>query len=285
MKNKKEHILALKISLWLLVIAFTIVPIVFYGLDKRLLMELWIDKHFLNRYVVFLFLSIFIYIISYFFAKKAFEPVELANKKLKEYNHNVAHELKTPLSVIKSDLELLEMWKKLDLDIIKSSKDEITYIQNIIDSLLFLSQKQENIVFVNFDLYKEITKIIDKNFSLNRNRFEIEHIKSRRLKLNKNLLTILIKNLLENSIKYWDINENILITIDKNRIVFTNKISDSVKKLDKDKLFDTFYQSDNSRNTSWYGLGLSIVKKIVLSHNAKINIDIKDNYFIVNIDF
>ena len=286
MKNKKEHILALKISLWLLVIAFTIVPIVFYGLDKRLLFELWIDKHFVNRYVIFFFLSIFIYIISYFFAKKAFEPITIANKKLKEYNHNVAHELKTPLAVIKSDLELLEMWKKLDLDIIKSSKEEIESMQNIIDSLLFLSQKQESIEFENIDLSIQIKNCIKNKFSKNKNDFNItDKSNTKKIKVNKNLFTILIKNLLENAVKYWDRKDKIEIILEKNKLIIKNKISESIKNLDKEKLFETFYQADNSRSTSWYGLGLNIIKKVVELHKAEINIDIKNNYFIVNIEF
>jgi signal transduction histidine kinase len=47
--------------------------------------------------------------LSYFLARKTLKPITETNKKLKEYNHNLAHELKTPLSVIKSDLELLEL--------------------------------------------------------------------------------------------------------------------------------------------------------------------------------
>jgi len=54
-------------------------------------------------------LSVIIYFVSYFLAKFTIKPIEENNKKLKEYNHNLAHELKTPLAVIKSDLELLEM--------------------------------------------------------------------------------------------------------------------------------------------------------------------------------
>jgi signal transduction histidine kinase len=50
-----------------------------------------------------------LYYISLKLANKTTNNIKLANKKLREYNYNVAHELKTPLSVIKSDLELLEI--------------------------------------------------------------------------------------------------------------------------------------------------------------------------------
>jgi signal transduction histidine kinase len=50
-----------------------------------------------------------VYFIAYGLAKITIKPIEENNKKLKEYNHNLAHEIKTPLAVVKSNLELLEL--------------------------------------------------------------------------------------------------------------------------------------------------------------------------------
>jgi signal transduction histidine kinase len=62
-----------------------------------------------NKYIIFIILAILSYFISYFLAKITIKPIKEANELLKSYNHNLAHEVKTPMAVIKSNLELLEM--------------------------------------------------------------------------------------------------------------------------------------------------------------------------------
>jgi two-component system, OmpR family, sensor histidine kinase CiaH len=91
--------------------------------------------------IIFIILSFITYFISYFLAKITIEPIEENNKKLKEYNHNLAHEIKTPLAVINSNLELLEL--SYDRNLISSSKEEIASMVDITDSLLFLSENNE----------------------------------------------------------------------------------------------------------------------------------------------
>ena len=197
--------------------------------------------------------------------------------------HNLAHELKTPLSVIKSDLELLEMWKELDYDIIKSSKDEIISMQDIIDSLLFLSQKNINLDKKNLNISKFIEKNIKNKYDIEN--FELDLNSNIRIKVSEKLFEILFTNLINNAIKYWNNKQKILIKLDKNSLIIENHLKVNSLKIDKNKLFDSFYQSDDSRNSQGFWLGLNIVKKIVDLHNFNINIDIKNDLFIVVIKF
>ena len=84
------------------------------------------------------FSLVFIYLISRRLASLSFEPLIEANAKLKTYNHNLAHELKNPLSIIKTDLELAKLersFKKID-----SALEENKNIEEIINSLLFLTE-------------------------------------------------------------------------------------------------------------------------------------------------
>jgi len=116
-------------------------------------------------FIISILSSIILYFFSLRLAYKTTKNLEEANLKLKEYNYNLAHELKTPLSVLKLDLELLEMSWNVDNEIIKSSKDEIKSMQEIIDGLLFLSENKTDIKKDNIFLEKEIKSILDKNFS------------------------------------------------------------------------------------------------------------------------
>ena len=101
---------------------------------------------------------------------------------------------------------------------------------------------------------------------------------------NEVLLDTLIKNLIDNSIKYnvWD--EKIVIKITKNSFEISNKTDISIRKEDQDKLFDIFYQANNSRYWDWYGLWLSIVKKIIVLHNLKISLKIENKIFKITIN-
>lgn len=225
-----------------------------------------------NKYYLFIILSIIIYFFSYFFAKVTIEPIEENNKKLKEYNHNLAHEIKTPLSVIKSNLELLEI--NFDKELISSSKEEILYMQEIIDNLLFLSEK----TILNKKDYISIKEIVEKYKKENINiKIDWDFI----LIWNSILLDTMIKNLVDNALKYtiWD--EKILIKISKNSFEIKNKTSLDLNKSELDKLVDPFYQADNSRSWKWYWLWLSIVKKIAVLHNLNIIIKNINGYFIV----
>ena len=234
--------------------------------------------------IIILFSSFIIYFVSYKLAKKTTKNIREVNKKLSQYNHNLAHELKTPLSVIKSDLELLEMWRKLDLDLLYSSKKEIINMQEIIDNLLFLSESEANLEKEEIDLNNEIKEIINKYFWDFREKIFISWVNIKK-NFNKKLFDILIRNLLENAIKYSKKDEKIEIFLEKKYLIIQNKIDKNQWKIDTKKLFDTFYKLDNSRNSSWYWIWLSIVKKIIDLHNYKINIEIKKDLFIVKINF
>gem|GEM_PF-6595123 len=81
---------------------------------------------------------------------------------------------------------------------IKSSKEEIISMQEIIDSLLFLSQKQNNLQKEKINLFDIINEKIDKkNFIISKKNKEKIYILAER-----KLIEILLKNLIENALKY-----------------------------------------------------------------------------------
>jgi len=259
--------------------------------NEKITLVIWKDISYIfdsiHRLIcIALFITIFSSIILYFFslrlAYKTTKNIRKANKKLKEYNYNLAHELKTPLSVIKSNLELLEMFWKIDFETINSCKWEINSMQEIIDSLLFLSENEINIKKDKLLLKKEIEKIIEKYFNKNSKKIILNIDNKLKIKFNKKLFNILIKNLIENALKYWEKTSKIEIIFD-NKLIIKNKISTNLKLEDPSKLFETFYKWDNSRVTNWFWLWLNIVKKIIDLHNYKIKLKIENNYFIVKL--
>ena len=271
-----EKILAYKVSLEdITLIIWKDVSYIFEAIHRLVFIALFLT-------IISAFL---LYYISLKLAYKTTKNIKIANKKLREYNYNVAHELKTPLSVIKSDLELLEITWKIDKEVIESSKQEVGYMQEIIDSLLFLSENELVLEKDNILLKDEIKDIIWKYFEENKKDFIIKIPNDIKILFNKKLFDILLKNLIENALKYRWRPKKIYIDFTNNKLIFKNKIHKDIKNIDENKVFDTFYKADSSRTGKWFWLGLNIVKKVVELHNYDIKVEIKDKFFIISIIF
>ena len=228
-----------------------------------------------------LFIYLIVLLIGYKFIDKVASNIEESFKRLKIFNSNVSHELKTPLTIMKGEIEVALMNDECDKALLKSLLDEINYINEITDKLLFLTKKDalnkqnfeevdlEDIVLTLFEKYT-------KKISIDLNIEDEEYI----IKGDKTLLKIAISNLIENSIKYGATKLEITLKKEKNKIILS--IKDNGIGIPKDKLpfiFDEFYRVDESRNkkVKGFGLGLSIVKSIINLHNGKIKLISEEN--------
>jgi heavy metal sensor kinase len=207
--------------------------------------------------------------------------IENSFSKIKQFSNDASHELKTPLTVIRGELELA-LRKERSVseyqNIMQSLLEETKQLQELIDNLLFLSQENENnlqekfeeveLEEVIFDLiidYQKIAKEKDINIIS-------KDINPTTINANKTLLSIMIGNIINNSIKYSHQSSIIEIELKDNRLV----IKDYGMGMDKktlQSLFDRFYRDDNARTRGGYGLGLSIVKKIVQIYGFHIKVE------------
>ena len=218
--------------------------------------------------------SLIIFIFSKKFINKLFIPIEENIKDMTQFIHNAGHELKTPISVIDSNIQLMDNMKVYDSQMTKELKNEILNLNSLIESLIKLSSidiinnKEEvniNDTVVNIiDSFKD--KIKTKNITT-----KVDIPKKAEISANKDYFYILISNLIWNAIKYnkdwW--------TITINYKSWELSIKDNgiwIKEEELDKIFNRFYQVDKSRNTKWYGIWLSLVKKIVDIHKWKIEV-------------
>lgn len=223
--------------------------------------------------VISLLFAILLYIIWRKFVDRAFIPVEKNLKDMKDFIHNAWHELKTPLSVIDSNIQLIDDMKVYDKEMTKELKWEVIRLNSLIDSLVNLSDIDvfKNIEEVNLkNIIDEIIndfklKISEKNIEVN-----VNMIKTIKIKAHKNYLYIFLSNIIWNAIKYnlkdWK--------IDISYKVSELTIQDTgvwIDKADLPKIFDRFYKADKSRNSEWFGIWLSLVKKIADLYKWKIN--------------
>jgi two-component system sensor histidine kinase CiaH len=224
---------------------------------------------------------IIIYLLSRYLARITIEPIRQQSRELEAYSHNVAHELRTPLSIMRTNLELLRI--KPESRFIISTDEEITSMERIIESLLFLAKPNDVNIQKEINITKKTEEIIEKYSNENTIRFihEKKHVLK---KSSEELYGRILCNLIENAIKYkseWDI----VIELSKNNIIISNSISNNLSEIEQKNLIKAFYQWDTSRNSTGYGLGLALVAKIVDISGWTMGIITKNKEFVVEIVF
>ena len=238
-----------------------------------------------------LFLTLFIVFVSTSALYQIVQQKKISEIKT-DFINNMSHEFKTPIATINLALDAISNPKSL-----KTPNKLIQYANLIreennrmliqVENVLRISQLQksnETIHKKSIDLHKIILEatnhvqllLKDKGGILNTNLNASNYF----INGNKDHITNIIINLMDNAIKYCDKKPNIKIETynQKNDLVFT--VSDNgigmTANVQK-KIFDKFYRatSGNIHNIKGHGLGLSYVKKIVDLHKGKIILESK----------
>ena len=228
-------------------------------------------------FITLLFSALFYYIWNKFVWKNL-EPVKNTLDDMQSFIHNAWHELKTPISIIHSNLQLINATKTFDEDLVNEWLIEINKLDHLIESLVELSNINSSEYNENIDLASEIKSII-KDFKQMADDKEIKIKFSKKankeLFINKQYFYILFSNILKNAIKYNKKWWTVTISLYSNKI----KVKDTwvwIKKEDLEKIFDRFFMSTASRNNEWHGIWLSLVKKIADIYNIKIDVKSKE---------
>ncbi len=242
--------------------------------------------------IVAFIMLIFIYFISRFFANRSIKPVEEAFDRQKQFVADASHELKTPLAVINTNVDVLlsnsedtvgnqSKW----LHYIKSESERMTRLTN---DLLYLTQidySDAKMIFTRLNLSEAVENAIltmeaviyEHNLSLN---YEIEP--NLTAYGNSEQIREVVMILLDNALKYTNEKGLVEITLKKqhNAMVLTvANTGEGIPEEQLKKIFDRFYRTDKSRSRKGggYGLGLSIAKAIITQHNGKIHAKSKIN--------
>lgn len=223
-----------------------------------------------------IFLSLGIYIISSRFVNNTLAPVEENIDQMEQFIHNAGHELKTPISVIKSSLELMQLSKNYDEGITESI-GELSRMNNLIQALINLAtlDNLHNTESINL---REVCEQLRKNYEepLMKKKISLQIIEKKPclIQANKEYAEILLGNLLANAIKYNKIEGEIIITIDEKSITLQD-MGIGIAKENLKKVFDRFYQENEGRDEDSFGIGLSLVKKITDLYHWKVTIQSK----------
>jgi signal transduction histidine kinase len=211
---------------------------------------------------------------------------------MNQFSISAAHELKTPLTILRGEIEVAIKSEKTPreyIEILRSNYEETLRLIKIVDNLFFISKSENSLIKLNprqTDVREYFTSLL-KNLSVlaAEKRIDIE------LKLENDFTTEfdnqLIKqamiNLVDNAVKYGTEKDPVIIEVKQaNEIFWLLKVTNKVEELNSDKLekiFDRFYriESSRSRMNGGVGLGLAVVKSIALLHGGEINADKNNN--------
>ena len=211
-------------------------------------------------------------------SKRVIAPIQETYLKQKQFITGASHELKTPLAIISSNADVLEMMNG-DSKWTTNIHNQVDRLTSLVNSLVVFSRMEEEdtVERTSFDLTETLKSRIEDFDELAN--FQKKYIVT---DIDENLnyygekdsIIQLMDILLENAIKYAPEDSDILVKLNKNRKYATLKVSNkaNVKKGDLSKVFDRFYRLDESRNSAikGYGIGLSMAQLIAEKHKETI---------------
>lgn len=242
--------------------------------------------------IVSIISTILIACFSKFFADRAIHPIKSSFQKQKQFVSDASHELKTPLTIINTNIDLVLANKE---DSVKSQeqwlqniKEEASRMSKLTNNLLYLAKLDDgNVETIHSpcnlsDITKASTLAMEGIAFEKGLRIEDFIDPAIMVQGNPEQLRQVLIILLDNAIKYSIGKDPIQVHLHKqnNQAILTvQNHGETIQPDQQQKLFNRFYRIDNSRNsqTGGHGLGLAIAHDFVMRHNGKIAIDSQDD--------
>lgn len=225
--------------------------------------------------------------VGYLLAGKSLKPVKEMVDEQSRFVSDASHELRAPITAIRTELEVASMNDHISEDaqkILKSNLEEIIHLQDLANDLLELNCYEEQEYSAHFtknsllDVSEQaISNVIplakEKHITID-NQFQDINVLG-----DKSSLVRLLTILLENAVKYSGNDKTISLNSEIHKGQVLLRLTDQgigISDKDKRHIFDRFFRADQSRSrhsVSGYGLGLAIAKLIIQKHSGQILVE------------
>jgi len=209
-------------------------------------------------------------------------------KSQKTFTSNVSHELKTPLAIMKGYLDILK-WGKDDKDLLNEAIEnlnlEVKNIERIINTLFLNSNLEKITVKKEIANVKQLFEKIKKDYELLniKNEIIIKMDNEINIFVDKNLISEVLRGLIDNCIKYSVGNIELLAREGEIVEIIVRNYGEGIPEEEKKNLFNRNFQGKNAKKG--LGLGLPIIKDIILLNDGKIYIENRKDGIDVKIQF
>ena len=226
-----------------------------------------------------------VFALVWLMSRRITQPVEESIQKQRQFITDAGHELRTPITIIKANNEVLQMqngpnqWSR-------SIDHQANRLSSLVQSLLELSRLNEkdiDDISEEFDLSKTVAEAVETfrvPIESDGKVLEPAIEEGIRFKGSRDEMYRLVSLLMDNACKYSTDRDPIRVTLNKHHHI-TLSVSNSCEHIDEEKLghlFERFYRTDESRSrkTGGSGIGLSVVQAIVERHNGTVTASSND---------
>ena len=226
---------------------------------------------------------ILVFLLVLFLSNRVVRPISDSYEKQKRFITDAGHELKTPLTIIRADADILEMdlgdneW----LSDIKKQADRLT---SLTGDLVYLARMEEvgsKPVMLDFALSDVVNETAQSFLALaqtQEKQFTLSVAPMVSMKGDEKAMTQLVSILLDNALKYAPINGQIHLSLEKQgktiHLTVTNTTVQALPREQLSRLFDRFYRGNDARSGQGHGIGLSVARAITENHNGRISSDL-----------
>ena len=241
--------------------------------------------------LVSLFSVFAVFVLLWVISDRIVNPMVDGYEKQKTFITNAGHDIKTPITIIDADAELLEM-EIGENEWLKDIKKQTARLATLTGELIYLSrmEEQENSSFIDFPISDVIEEAVSsfgapaktKNITITSQLPPAIYYKGDESAIKK-----LITLLLDNAIKYSPEGETVDVTLKKTGFGIGIRISNvatNITNLSVKRMFDRFYRSDEARGSGGgFGIGLSVASAIVRAHKGKISAEKQGNRLVIEV--
>ena len=232
-----------------------------------------------TAFLVLLGSAALILALTVLFSKRVVRPVAASYEKQKQFITDANHELKTPLTLILSNLDIVEseFGKSEWLDDIRSEGERMGLLINQMVTLSRMDESENRLLSARFDLSDLVADTVAEFRPLADERGLSLWVKLEpglTYRGDQELIRRLVAILMDNAVKYCDPDGTIRVELFRRRhpVLLVENDYAAVDSLQLDRLFDRFYRADKARTFSGsFGVGLSIARSILRSHHGSIS--------------
>lgn len=223
-----------------------------------------------------------VFLLVLVLSNRVVRPISDSYEKQKRFITDAGHELKTPLTIIRADTDILEMelgeneW----LSDIQKQTDRLAALTADLVYLARLEEAGERPVMIDFALSDVVTETAQSFLAPAQTQgktLELSVTPMISMKGDERAMTQLVSILLDNALKHSAPGSSIFLSLEKSSklitLSVTNTVAQPLDKVQLSRLFDRFYRVSDARSGGGHGIGLSIARAIVQNHSGRIAAD------------